>query len=108
MIANPKYFFTCAAVMALVTYLVRMIPLVFMKRKIESRFIQSFLYYVPYAVLAAMTFPDIFSSTASPLSAAIGLLAALFLAWRGKGLLTVALGASAAVFLAERIFVFLS
>ena len=49
------------AVMAIVTYLVRMLPLVFMKKKIENRFIKSFLYYVPYAVLAAMTFPAILS-----------------------------------------------
>lgn len=103
---NTGYMLTCTAVMALVTYLPRMIPLVFMKRKIENRFIQSFLHYVPYAVLAAMTFPDIFFSTGSLPSALCGLSAALVLAWMRRGLLTVALGASAAVFIAERVMAF--
>lgn len=92
-----------AAVMALVTYLLRMLPVAIFKKKIENRFILSFLFYVPYAVLAAMTLPDILFSTASLFSALIGLAAAVLLAWRGKGLLTVALGASAAVFIAERL-----
>ncbi|MCI8443120.1 MAG: AzlD domain-containing protein [Provencibacterium sp.] len=91
------------AVMALVTYLLRMLPVAIFKKKIENRFILSFLFYVPYAVLAAMTLPDILSSTASLFSALIGFAAAVLLAWRGKGLLTVALGASGAVFLAERL-----
>lgn len=100
------YAFLCVGIMALVTYLTRMIPLVFMKRKIENRFIQSFLYYVPYAVLAAMTFPDIFSSTASPFSAVAGLCAALFLSWKRRGLLSVALGAVAVVLLSEQLLQF--
>lgn len=93
----------CVATMALVTYLLRMLPMAIFKKKIENRFVLSFLFYVPYAVLAAMTLPDIFFSTASLLSALAGLAIAALLAWRGKGLLTVALGASAAVFIAERL-----
>lgn len=89
-------------IMAAVTYLPRMIPLVFMKRKIENRFIRSFLQYMPYAVLAAMTFPDILYSTSSMISALVGLAVALVLAYHQKALLTVALGASGAVFLAEQ------
>lgn len=89
-------------IMAAVTYIVRMAPLVFMKRKIENRFIQSFLQYVPYAVLAAMTFPEVIYSTANLVSAFAGLLTALLLAYRGKGLLTVALGSTAVVFVAEQ------
>lgn len=95
------------SLMFLVTYLPRMIPFVFLRRKIRSRFLRSLLQYVPYAVLAAMTIPDIFTSTASLLSAALGFLTALFLSWRGKSLLTVALGAVAVVFVAERILAFL-
>ncbi len=91
----------CVAVMALITYLIRMLPMVLFKKKIENQFIQSFLYYVPYAVLAAMTFPDIFTSTRSLLSAFLGCVAALFLAIRKQGLLVVALGAVAVVYLAE-------
>lgn len=90
-------------VMALTTYLIRMIPLVFTRKEITSRYIKSFLYYVPYACLAAMTFPAILSSTASMISAAIGFVVALFMAYLEKSLLTVALFACAAVFVAERI-----
>ncbi len=69
---NYIQFFSGLAVMAGVTYLVRMLPLVLVKKKIENRFINSFLYYVPYAVLAVMTVPAIFSSTASLPSAIAG------------------------------------
>ena len=100
---NYPRIFTGIFIMALVTYIPRMVPLVFMKRKIENRFVKSFLQYVPYALLAAMTFPDILFATSSIASAAIGLLAALALAYLGRGLLTVALGSTAAVFLAEQV-----
>ena len=90
-------------VMAAVTYLIRMLPLVLFKKKIENRFVRSFLFYVPYAVLAAMTIPDIFYSSASFVSALCGLAAALILSYLEKGLLTVAVAACAVVFIAERI-----
>lgn len=90
-------------IMAGVTYLLRAVPILIFQKKIENAFIQSFLFYVPYAVLAAMTFPAILMSTRSGLSAAAGLLIALILGWRGKGLLTVALAACAAVYLVELI-----
>ena len=80
------------AVMAAVTYLIRCLPLVCFSRRIKSRFLQSFLYYVPYAVLGAMTFPAVFTS--------LGTLTAVILAWRGKSLLMVAAAASLAVYLA--------
>lgn len=91
-------------VMAGVTYLIRMLPLVLAKREITSPFIKSFLYYVPYACLAAMTFPAILFSTSSVLSAGIGFAVALFAAYKEKSLLTVALLACGAVFIIERIF----
>ena len=91
------------AVMAGVTYLIRMIPLALFQKKISSPFLKSFLFYVPYAVLSAMTIPAIFSSTASPWSALAGVAAAVWLALREKGLLTVALAACAAAFAAERL-----
>ena len=90
-------------IMAGVTYLLRAAPILIFQKKIENAFIQSVLFYVPYAVLAAMTFPAILMSTRSGLSAAAGLLIALILGWRGKGLLTVALAACAAVYLVELI-----
>ena len=95
------------AVMAVVTYLTRMLPLVLFKKRITNPFIQSFLYYVPYAVLSAMTFPEVLYSTASLISALCGLAAALFLAFRGKGLLPVALTACGIVFLVERLLMLL-
>lgn len=86
-------FFLYVFVMAGVTYLIRMLPLVALRGKIKSRFLQSFLYYVPYAVLGAMTFPAVFSSTGTLPGAICGLSAAIFLGWKGKGLLIVAVAA---------------
>ena len=93
--------FIYIAVMALVTYLIRMLPLVIFRKKIENRFIRSFLYYIPYAVLAAMTFPAVFSATGSVWSAVAGLIVALLLAFFEKCLLTVALSSCVAVFVIE-------
>ncbi len=87
--------------MALVTYLPRMLPIVVFQRKINNRFIKSFLAYVPYAVLAAMTFPEILYATSSVVSAVAGLLAALVLSYYKRGLLTVALGSTVAVLVTE-------
>ncbi len=88
-------------VMAGTTYLIRVIPFVLINRKIENRFINSFLYYIPYTVLSAMTFPAILHATGSFVSALIGLLTAIFIAYKGKSLLTVAIGACTAVFAVE-------
>ena len=94
-------------VMAAVTYLIRMLPFVVFRKPIKNRFIRSFLYYVPYAVLGAMTFPAILYSTSDIASAAIGLAVSVILAWFGRGLLTVAVSACVAVYLAEWIMVLL-
>ena len=88
-------------VMAGVTYLIRVIPFVLINKKIENRFINSFLYYIPYTVLAAMTFPAILYATGSMISAAAGLFTAIFIAYKGKGLLIVAVGACCSVFIVE-------
>ena len=90
-------------VMAGVTYLIRMLPLTLVRGKIESPFVKSFIFYVPYAVLSAMTIPAIFYSTSSLLSAIAGLAVAIILAFFGKSLLTVALSACASVFVVELI-----
>lgn len=95
-------------VMAGVTYLIRMLPLVLFKKEITSPFIKSFLYYVPYACLAAMTFPAILTATsAGIISGAVALIVALIVAYKEKSLLTVAVCACAAVFIAERIMEFI-
>lgn len=93
-------------VMAGVTYLVRMLPLVIFRRKIKSRFVTDFLYYVPYAVLGAMTIPAAFYSTGSIVSAAAGIIAAVLLAFKDKGLLAVAAAACIAAFAAETVMKF--
>ncbi len=89
------------AVMAGVTYLIRMLPLVLVKRKITNRYLLSFLYYMPYAVLTVMTVPAMFYATDSPISAAVGFAAAVALAYFGKSLVTVAGISCLAVFLCE-------
>ena len=95
-------------VMAGVTYLIRMLPLVLFKKEITSPFIKSFVYYVPYACLAAMTFPAILTATsAGIISGAAALIVALIVAYKEKSLLTVAVCACAAVFIVERIMEFI-
>ena len=95
-------------VMAGVTYLIRMLPLTLLQKKIRSRWLQSFLYYVPYACLTAMTFPAILTATESRVSAAAALGVAVAVAFAGKGLMTVAVCASVTVFLVERLLPLLS
>lgn len=87
------------AVMALATYLVRVIPFTAFRKKIKSRFFRSFLYYIPYAVLSAMTIPAIFYSTGSITTATIGTVVAVVLAYFKLPLIVVAIAASAAAFI---------
>lgn len=92
---DTLYLLICIASMALTTYLIRSLPMVVFRKKITNIRVRSFLYYVPYTVLAAMTFPSIFSSTGSLISGIAGCVTALVLAYFKRGLLVVALGASA-------------
>ncbi|MCQ2505671.1 MAG: AzlD domain-containing protein [Lachnospiraceae bacterium] len=91
------------ATMAITTYLIRMLPLVVFKNKIENRFIKSFLYYVPYACLMAMTFPAILYATDNMLTAFIGTIVAIILSLLNCGLVVVAIAACLAVFIASLI-----
>ena len=100
-------FFLYLLVMAGVTYLVRMLPLVFFQKKIKSRFVRSFLYYIPYAVLAVMTVPAIFYSTGSLASAIAGFAVAVVLAFFGRSLIVVAAGSAFTVLIAEIIIRYL-
>ena len=90
-------------VMAVVTYLVRMLPLTLIRREIKNVYIRSFLYYSPDATLAAMTFPAILYASSSLWSSLAGFAVALILAYKGKGLVMVAIFACAAAFLVELI-----
>lgn len=98
---STSYILMGIGVMSVMTYLIRMIPMAVFRKKITNVRIKSFLYYVPYAVLAAMTFPAIFSSTGSKMSAGIGCMVAIVLAYCKKGLLTVAMGAALSVFIVQ-------
>lgn len=91
-------------VMALVTYLIRMLPMVAFRKKLDNRYLRSFLFYVPYTVLSAMTFPAILFSTAMPVSAVCGTLVAFVLAYREKTLFTVAASSCAAVYAVEFLY----
>ena len=101
------YLVLSIAVMALVTYMIRMLPLAVFRKKIRSRLALDFLYYVPFAVLSAMTIPAVFTScgdsTAAVISSAVGFVVALVLAYFERGLLTVAVCACAAAFAADMI-----
>lgn len=94
--------------MAAVTYAIRVFPLTVFRKKIKSRFIQSFLYYVPYVTLAVMTFPAIVEATQSPASGIIALAVGIIAAWFGAGLFNVAVACCGAVLIAEFIIPLLS
>lgn len=93
-------FWVYLLVMFGVTYLIRVVPFAIFRKKIENPFVRSFLAYIPYTVLAAMTFPAVFSSTGSLEASAVGVATALAVAYRGKSLFTVAACASLASFAA--------
>lgn len=103
----PSNILAYILVMAGVTYLIRMLPLALWKKEIKNIYVRSFLHYVPYACLAAMTFPAILSSTGSMISALCGFAVALLVAYREKSLLTVALSACAAVLVVEQLLALL-
>lgn len=90
-------------VMAVTTYLIRALPLTLLKKPIKSRYLRSFLHYVPTACLTAMTFPAILYATENIASGAVGLVVAIVLALRKKSLIVVAVASCAAVFLMEQI-----
>lgn len=94
-------FFLYLLVMAGVTYLIRMLPMVLIKHEIKNVFLLSFLKYIPFSVLAVMTIPAVFYATQSPLSALAGVAVAVVLALFRRSLVTVAFGACASVFLVE-------
>ena len=89
------------AVVAAVTYLIRVLPLTLIRREIKNVFIRSFLYYVPYVTLAVMTFPAIVEATQHPLAGVLALIAGILAVWLGAGLFPVAVLCCAVVFVAE-------
>lgn len=98
---NNAQFFSYLALLAGSTYLIRALPFALITKKIKNRFIQSFLYYIPYAVLTAMTIPAAFYATDHMLSAIGGLAVAVLLALKKKSLTVVAVAACVAVYVIE-------
>ena len=88
-------------VMAGVTYLIRVIPLVLLRKPITNRFVRSFLYYVPYVTLSVMTFPAIIQATQSPWAGAAAMVVGIATAWKTSNLIVVAGTSCATVFLVE-------
>ena len=95
-------------VMALTTYLVRMLPFTLFRKKIQNTFLKSFFYYIPYAVLGAMTIPWIFYSTGSFIGAAAGTACAFILAFFNRSLVTVAVGSCIVAYLSQLLITFFS
>ena len=89
--------------MCATVYAIRVLPFLILRQEIKSRFIRSFLYYVPYVTLAAMTFPAMMDATASPVGGAIAFVFAIILAWRGASLFAVSVMACLMVFIVELI-----
>ncbi len=103
---NLLYDFLMVLTMAIITYLIRLIPMVLFKKKIKNRFINSLLYYLPYAVLSAMTFPFILFGGSHIVSSAIGAGVALVAAFLKRSLVTVAVLASIAVLISELVIIY--
>lgn len=99
---NPYFYF---AVMALVSYTTRVLPLTLIRKPIKNQFIQSFLYYVPYITLSVMTFPAIIEATQSPVAGAIALVFGMIGAWFGASLFQVSVGCCTVVLILELILV---
>lgn len=95
------YILTSIFLMALVTYLPRMIPMAIFRKEIKSNYLKSVLHYIPYAVLASLTFPDIFTSTTNVSSALLGTLTALLLAYKEQSLVVVAIGSMTVAFIVQ-------
>ena len=96
---DMKYVLTCVLLMALVTYIPRVLPVTIFRKQIRSKFIRSFLDYTPYA--GALTFPDVFTSTGHLYSAVGGTIVAVILGYKGKSLVVVAIAAIVTVYLLE-------
>ena len=98
---STKYIIASMFVMALTTYVIRMLPMAIFRKRINDKRVQSFLYYVPYVTLAVMTFPAIMEATQSPIAGLAALVVGIVAAWSGMSLLKVAVACCAVVFALE-------
>jgi branched-subunit amino acid transport protein len=88
-------------IVAVTSYLIRVLPLTLIRKPIKNKFIKSFLYYVPYVTLAVMTFPAIVEATSSPIAGALALVVGILFAWWGFGLFPVAIACCVVAYVAE-------
>jgi len=88
-------------IVAVTSYLIRVLPLTLIRKPIKNKFIKSFLYYVPYVTLAVMTFPAIIETTSSPIAGALALIVGILVAWKGFGLFPVAIACCIVAYMAE-------
>ena len=93
------YFVLALVITAGITYFIRLTPMIFIKGRIKNKFLKSFLYYVPYAVLSTLAFPAIVLTTSSPISGGAAAVGCIILAYRRKGLITCMIGGVLTVFL---------
>ena len=98
---DSKFLLILTFVLFGISYLMRMIPLVFCKGKIKNKFLNSFLYYIPFAVMTSIIIPEVFSSTSSLASAISGVIVAVVLGLLGQNMLVIALASTAVVFVIE-------
>lgn len=96
---NDNYIYIL--VMAVTTYLIRVLPLTLIRKPIKNQFLQSFLYYVPYVTLTVMTFPAILDATQSPISGAVALIVGILAAWFKIQMFQVAVLCCSVVFILE-------
>ena len=101
-------FFISLIVMAGVTYLIRLLPILFVRKRISNTFVRSFLHYVPYAVLATIAFPAIIFSTGNVISGAVATVTCVLLAYLGRGIITVSLGGITSALIVEIILHFVA
>ena len=102
--SRPLYFALALLMTGGITYLIRLLPILFVRKRIKNRFFKSFLYYVPYAVLATLAFPDILYCAENPASGLTAAAVCALLAYRGKGLIACMLGGVVAVIATESLF----
>lgn len=100
---TTQQFIYAILAMAVVMFIVRVLPLFIFKNKIKNKFLNSVFAYIPYAVLVSLTFPEVFKSTGRPLSAVFGIIAAVVLSYLEKGLITILVSSTAVVFVANYI-----
>ena len=105
--SKPLYFVIALLITAGITYLIRLLPFLFVRKRIKNRFLKSFLYYVPHVVLSVLAFPAIITATGNIISGIVAASVCIVMAYMRKGLLSCMLGRVAAALITEAILLLL-